>query len=305
MKQAASGSKPVRHGLRSMTGYGRAEAVEGAFVAVAEISSVNRRQLDIRIHLPRCLALREVVFNDLVQTRLSRGHVTASVHLTSSDAMAGVNGLSRSQAHAAIEALRATAATLGLTDDLCASHLLQLTAVQRDAREPLTDAAAESAAVAAFTAALDALCDMRVVEGTRLGRDLTQRLESLRRRTERITTRAPEVAVAYRDLLQRRLAEAGHDAALEDEAFRRELLLFATRSDITEEITRLHSHFEQAADFLRSKQAVGRALDFLVQEISREINTLGSKASDARISREVVEFKTELDRFREQVQNVE
>ncbi len=303
--RSADDQQAPGHGLRSMTGYGRGESAEGAFTAVAEINSVNRRQLDVRLQLPRWLALREAIFTDRVKARLSRGHVNASVQVISKEAADGVNGVSYAQLHSAVEAIRKTAAKLGLTDDLSASHLLQLSAGPGASQETGPHAAAESAAVTAFAKALDELCRMRAVEGARLECDLRQHLESLRLRVSAIEACAPDIPVAYRELLQRRLSEAGHAAALDDEVLRRELLLFATRSDVTEEITRLYSHFEQVSEFLQKSEPVGRALDFLVQEMSREINTLGAKAADARISREVVGFKTELDRFREQVQNVE
>ncbi len=297
--------KQSGRGLRSMTGYGRGQAEKGTCAAIAEITSVNRRQLDIRLQLPRCPALRETVFHDLIQQRLSRGHVTATIRLTSQDRETGVAGLTRTQMRTAVETLRANAAALGLRDDLCASHLLQLAPGSHEEEGPEPDPDAEEAAVAAFMQALDALCAMRAAEGARLRCDLQRRLIVLRGILDTIRVRTPDVVAAYREALQRRLADAGHEAALEDEPFRRELLLFTTRSDITEETTRLDSHFEQAHDFLGSPEAVGRTLDFLVQEMSREINTLGAKASDAQISRAVVAFKTELDRFREQVQNVE
>ncbi len=297
--------KPSGCGLRSMTGYGRGKAEKGTCVAVAEIQSVNRRQLDIHLQLPRRPVLQEKVFHDLIQQRLSRGHVTAAIRLTSQEREADVAGLTRTQMRTAVETLRCAAAALGLRDDLRASHLLSLPPESREDEGWESDADAENAAVAAFTQALDALCEMRAAEGDRLRCDLEQRLRALRGFLDRIRGRAPHVVAAYRELLQRRLAEAGHEAALEDEPFRRELLLFSTRSDITEETIRLDSHFEQARVFLESREPVGRTLDFLVQEMSREINTLGAKASDAQISRDVVAFKTELDRFREQVQNVE
>lgn len=292
-------------GLRSMTGYGRGESTVGACTVIAEICSVNRRQLDIRLQLPRGLASRETVFTEKVRARLSRGQVTGSVQIVASEGNAGVNGLSLAQCQAAIGALRETAASLGLPDDLRASHLLRLSADPGTPSFAETAATVESAAVTAFKDALETLCGVRTEEGGRLERDLKQRLECLRRHVDVIAARAPDVPVAYRALLQQRLEEAGHAGALEDEALRRELLLFATRSDITEEITRLRSHFEQADEFIRARGPAGRGLDFLAQEMAREINTLGVKAADARISREVVAFKTELERFREQVQNVE
>lgn len=286
-----------------MTGYGRGESVHGAFTAVAEINSVNRRQLDVRLQLPHCLASRETRFAGLVKKRLSRGQVTGFVSLNAP--AANKTGWSREQTRAIIEDLRETALELGLPDDLRASHLLQLSSLKRETNIETPHPDAEHAAVKAFEEALDALCVMRAREGERLRGELEQMLVRLQQRLDAIAARAPAVVSAYRSVLQRRLAEAEQDAALEDDAFRRELLLFASRSDVTEEITRLRSHFEQTSACLQGNQATGRALDFLAQEMSREINTLGAKAADVAITRMVVKFKTELDRFREQVQNME
>lgn len=294
--------------LRSMTGYGRGEAAADGIAAVAEISSLNRRQMDIRLHLPRGLAIRETTFIERVQRRLSRGQVSATVTVdaTASGASAEPVQLPRRQAEVWITALRTIANDLKLSDDLGASHLLQLPGMLPS---PSADAGlppqAESLALCAFDAALDALCAMREQEGLRLRQDLALRLVRLQAYLDAIARRAPDVVIAWRNLLQRRLADAGQTVALEDETFRRELLVFATRADITEEITRLRSHFEQAEGFMQSAEPVGRALDFLAQEMAREINTLGAKAADAEISGQVVGFKTELDRFREQIQNVE
>lgn len=301
-----SGTVPRWTGLRSMTGYGRGAADADGIRVVVEMASVNRRQLDVRLNLPRMLALREPVFIEMVRGRLTRGYLTAN--LTVDIAAAGeLNDaiLNEDKARAWVRVLRETAARLDLADDLQASILPGLPGVLPEGTGRELPPGVESVAVRAFDAALDALCSMRETEGVRLREDLSRRLNLLSELLDAIGQRAPEVAAACRELLQRRLAEAGEDAALEDEVFRRELLFYIGRCDVTEEITRLRSHFEQATGFLNATEPVGRTLDFLVQEMAREINTLGSKASDAAISRDVVGFKTELERFREQVQNVE
>jgi uncharacterized protein (TIGR00255 family) len=147
---------------------------------------------------------------------------------------------------------------------------------------------------------------MREREGGHLQKDLCHRITLMRRSVERVRKHSPAVQKRYREQLLERIKSAGLDAAqLDEERLLREVVYFADRSDITEELTRLKSHFQQFDDYIDSNEPVGRTLDFLAQEMNREINTIGSKANDSTISREVVVLKTELEKFREQVQNVE
>jgi len=154
--------------------------------------------------------------------------------------------------------------------------------------------------------ALAALVKMREREGAHLAEDLTARISIMWESVEKIQKQSPQTAENYRKQLHERIKNAGlENIAPDDERLLKEIVLFADRSDISEELTRLQSHFKQFEDCRKSKEPVGRTLDFLAQEMNREINTIGSKANDAVISREVVTLKTELERFREQVQNVE
>jgi uncharacterized protein (TIGR00255 family) len=158
----------------------------------------------------------------------------------------------------------------------------------------------------ALTKALDLMLKMRAREGAWLGRDLKTRMARMRAGVARVKRRAPQVAEHYRAQLLARIKSAELESpALEDERLLKEVFYFADHSDISEELTRLESHFHQFDDCVKSGEPVGRTLDFLAQEINREINTLGSKANDSMISREVVVLKAELEKFREQVQNVE
>jgi uncharacterized protein (TIGR00255 family) len=158
----------------------------------------------------------------------------------------------------------------------------------------------------ALRAGLGSMDQMRRREGEALASDLADRIRLLREAAERVRERAPQVMVRYRENLTQRLRAAGLEGIpVEDERILKELVVYADRSDISEELARLDSHFQQFEDCRRSKEAVGRTLDFLAQEMNREINTIGSKANDAVISVEVVRLKTELERFREQAQNVE
>ncbi|HYT58587.1 MAG TPA: YicC/YloC family endoribonuclease, partial [Haliangiales bacterium] len=173
--------------------------------------------------------------------------------------------------------------------------------------EELTDSETFRPAVEkALKNALDALIGMREREGVHLTRDLEKRIAVMRKSVERVQKQAPEVLKRYQEQLRERIKNAGLEMpGVEDERLLKEIVYFADRSDISEELTRLQSHFQQFDDCVKSKEPVGRTLDFLAQEMNREVNTVGSKANDSLISREVVTLKAELEKFREQVQNVE
>ena len=293
--------------LMSMTGRGTGSAAGRLARAEAELSSVNRKQLDVGVGLPRFLASFEARVQAQIQAALSRGRVTGEIRVTWAEAAqrAGVR-VDEALARAQVGALRAAAKKLGLPDDLKASALLALPGVVV-AEHGAKDIEALWPVVAqALGAALEQLQAMRRKEGAALGRDLRARLKTLARLAGEIGARAPAVAETYRANLQKRIAAALPGSELAgDERLLKEVALFADRTDITEEQVRLESHLRQAADLLKAGGVAGRTLDFLVQELGREINTIGSKANDGEITRRVIAFKTELERIREQVQNIE
>ncbi len=293
--------------VMSMTGRGTGAAAGRWARVEAELSSVNRKQLDVNVGLPRDLASFESRIQGRIQQVVTRGRVTGEIRVTWAAAAqaAGVK-VDEGLAAAQVAALRRAAKKLGLPDDLKASLLMALPGVvafehraaDLDALWPVVDQA--------LAAALGNLQRMRQKEGAALKRDLEARLKQLRALARAIGARAPGVAETYRANLLRRIGEALPGADLAgDERLLKEVALFADRSDITEERVRLDSHLAQAAALLKGGGVAGRTLDFLVQEMGREINTIGSKANDAEITRRVIDFKAELERIREQVQNIE
>lgn len=294
--------------LRSMTGRGTGSAEHAAGRVDVELSSVNRKQLDVNVTLPKELSFLEADVLQAIQGQLSRGRVSGEMHWT------GCPGKGRRRlrvdlptAKAVVAALRQAANELGLADDLGASLLMEWPEVlffDSDAEERM---AIKTLAMRALQAALRSLLDMRCKEGAALGADLRKRLTTLKQLGQEIGARAPQVAKAYREHLLARIAEVlpNADTRMEDERLLKEIALFADRSDITEERVRLASHARQFGALLKEGGAVGRKLDFLVQEMGREINTIGAKANDGEIARRVIDFKAELERIREQVQNLE
>jgi len=289
-----------------MTGFGRGEASAGGITIETELSSVNRKRFDARISLPRPLMMLESQAYELLREKMSRGMINGSVKMdVSGTARRKCLVINRDTAKACISGLRKTAAELRLDDNLSARELVYLPDVVRHESLPVDAQCVWPLLKTALRKALEELIENRKTEGKAIERDLVRRFTALRRMLEQIRKKAPRVANHYRTALRKRISSMGIALPLTDAGLMRELALFAERSDISEEIVRLQSHFAQASKFVRSKTSSGRGLDFLCQEMFREINTIGSKANDASITRHVIAFKTDLESIREQVQNVE
>ena len=290
-----------------MTGYGRGECSQDGFKVTAELGAVNRRQSEISVNLPRELEMLETQIRDVINREIARGRVTARIGIHTA------NGRLSAQAHINLPLAKAYTTELGklakqlkLSGDVTLDQVLRAPGVfQTD--EELVDAEAIWPAVEkALRQALTALLKMREREGGHLARDLTARVGVMRRAMEKIQKQAPQTAENHRQQLLTRIRAAGlENIPPDDERLLKEVVLFADRSDISEELTRLQSHFQQFEDCRQAKEPVGRTLDFLAQEMNREINTIGSKANDSVVAREVVTLKAELEKFREQAQNVE
>jgi len=288
-----------------MTGQGRGECTRDGVRVVVELRAVNRRQAEIMVQLPEALGALESRVRDVVGATVSRGRCEVRVQweLPGGTAPARLN-LSVALAYAA-ELTRLSTA-LGRQEVPSLEVLIRCPGVLESGGQAGTGDEHWPVLEEALKAGLSAMDAMRRREGEALASDLAQRIQSLRDASARVRERAPAVMARYQEQLVQRLRGAGLEGVgAEDERVLKELVIYADRSDISEELARLESHFVQFEDCRRSKEAVGRTLDFLAQEMNREINTVGSKANDAAISGEVVRLKTELERFREQAQNVE
>lgn len=293
--------------LMSMTGRGTGAAANRLVRVEAELSSVNRKQLDVNVGLPRFLLSFESRMQERVQRVISRGRLSGEIRVTwTESAQATGVRVNEGLARAQVAALRATAKKMGLPDDLKASTLMALPEVVGFERDAADIEALWPVVQKALDTALTRLHAMRKKEGTALARDLRARLKGLEVLARKIGVHAPAVAETYRRNLLKRIGTALPGAELAgDERVLKEIALFADRADITEERVRLDSHLKQVDGLLKTGGVIGRTLDFLVQEMGREINTIGSKANDGEITRQVIAFKTELERIREQVQNIE
>jgi uncharacterized protein (TIGR00255 family) len=290
-----------------MTGYGRGECSQDGFKITVELSSVNRKQAEISCNLPRELELLEGQMRDVLNRAVARGRVTVrvSIHTARGRDSARMH-LNTDLARAYAKELAALAKQLKLKDDVTLDQLVRAPGVFQTDEELAGEEDFWPAVEAALNKALAALLKMRAREGAHLSKDLVNRIGIMRGAVEHVKKNAPLVAERYRTALLERIKAAGlENITLDDERLLKEVVLFADRSDISEELTRLQSHFQQFDELTKSKEPIGRTLDFLAQEINREVNTIGSKANDSLISREVVTLKAELEKFREQAMNVE
>jgi len=288
-----------------MTGYGRAEVVHAGRKFSVELNSVNRKQSDIVINLPRDLGELEPRIRQTINENISRGRTNATIALHSSPNGARNLALDTELARSYHEAMRALQKELNTPGEITISTILQAPGVMRFPEQVLNAEEAWPAIDRALRGALSDLIKMREREGKHLAKDLIHRLKAIRRKLKEIHAFHPDVVKRYRAVLLDRIQKAGLPIASDDERLLKEISFFADRADVSEELTRLESHLAQFAHHLRSKEPVGRTLEFITQEMFRELNTLGAKANDAAISQRVIACKAELEKIREQSQNLE
>jgi len=291
--------------MHSMTGFGRGTAAVDAWLATVEISSVNRKQAEVVLQAPRELAELEARIRQTVLSIVSRGRIQVSVNLERCSGLAAKIQVDAALAQAFANAFQELGKSVGHEILPTAGDYLRQPGIIATGNGGIDAEAAWLAIAPALHTALGHLADMRVSEGSHLKADFIARLETLVALTHRIASEAPGRMGRQRELLSKRLRDAGLELDPSDERVTKEIALFADRCDVSEELTRLDSHFAKFHDYLEASEPSGRALDFLCQELFREFNTIGSKANDASIAQTIVEAKTELEKIREQVQNVE
>jgi uncharacterized protein (TIGR00255 family) len=292
--------------MRSMTGYGRGESAKDGFKFTVELNSINRKQSDISINLPKEFVELEPRIRDEINAHLSRGRINVVVayHRSGAKVEDSVE-LDTGLAKAYSRAIQKLHKELKLEGALTLDTILRAPGVMKLAETTVDAEEVWPSVETALRKAVTGLVKMREKEGKFLANDLAQRLGFLETGLDQIRKSAPEIVKRYREQLHARVKETGLEIPLDDERLLKEVVFFADRCDISEEITRLASHLKQFRDCLKSNEPVGRTLDFLAQEMGREINTIGSKANAAEISQQVVKMKAELEKIREQIQNIE
>ena len=291
--------------MQSMTGYGRSEVHNAQLRLTVEARSVNHRYLDVALRYPRLYTPLEARMKRLVSSHFARGRIDITIVAQAGGAERRTLLLDYALAQQYYHALQQLQETLGLPGSIDLSTILSLRDILtvEEASADVEDA--WDLIAAGLEDAMQALKDMRLQEGEFLCRDLQERLQTILQQVDAIRQRVPLVVTEYRQRLEQRVQELFQQFALDAERVSQEAILFAERADVTEELIRLEAHMQAFARLLLSPEAVGRKIEFLLQEMHREVNTIASKSNDAEISQRVVDVKSELERMREQIQNIE
>ncbi|MBQ7131022.1 MAG: YicC family protein [Oscillospiraceae bacterium] len=291
--------------LRSMTGYGRAQEIIDGRDILVEIRAVNHRYYEFSARIPRAYGYLEEKLKSFLQGKVSRGKVEVNVTIFNTEGKDALVEVNKSIAHGYINALNNVNEELNLRNDLALSHIMRLPdvfTVQKtvDDEEVIWDCVSKVA-----SDALDKFVTMRITEGERLKADLSDKLSCLEDMVSFVEEQSPRLTENYRSKLYNKLKEILGDTNIDEQRILTEAAIFSEKVAVDEETVRLRSHISQFREMLCEDIPVGRKLDFLIQEMNRETNTIGSKAQDLSITRKVVDMKSEIEKIREQIQNIE
>lgn len=291
--------------IRSMTGYGAAEEIIGGRDIRVEIKSVNHRYFEFAVRAPRAYGYLEDKLKRLASESISRGKVEAGVSIQNLEGPNEAVTINRELAASYVAALRSVAGELGVRDDISLSTVARFPDVFTVTRTEDDEEEVWRAVKSVADKAVAAFVSMRETEGEKMREDLLSRCDFIIGCVEKVEERSPQTVAEYREKLYARMCEVLQDAKLEEARILTEAAIYADKVAVAEETVRLRSHIDQFRAILELKEPVGRKLDFLVQEINREANTIGSKACDVQLARVVVDLKSEIEKIREQIQNIE
>lgn len=290
--------------LRSMTGFGHYEYTENDITFTIEIKTVNHRYFDIFLRMPKQISAFEDRVRSVISSRIQRGKIDVYITYDNKSGNAQEVVLDEKLAKAYCDALKKIAGNLGLRDDISASSLARFPDILKVEKKDFDDTIGlilEKTVERATTV----LLEMREKEGEKLKESMMLNLSAIESHLDRIRFKAPTIVKEYKEKLETRINELVDSQKIDPSRLAMEVAIFADKCSIDEEIVRLGSHISQMRDMLNEGSPVGKKLDFLIQELNREVNTIGSKASDLEITRSVVELKSEIEKLREQVQNIE
>jgi len=293
--------------IKSMTGFGRGEAISTGKRIQVEMKSLNHRYLEIFLRMPATLFPLETEIKKKIGERFSRGKIEVSIRMDNEANQDGTQTLMLNlplvrQYYSLLSQIKEELHLPGEVTLEMISGFRDLY-VPKEVEEDV--ASLWKGLEGGLAEAMDKLTDMRITEGEALGRDLACRMNKIQQLLRIIALRAPEVVVEYRQRLSDRVRELTQGMIIDEARIHQEVAILAEKSDITEEVVRLESHIDQFMELLAGEEAIGRKVDFLIQEMNREINTIGSKSGDGETARQVIEIKSELAKVREQIQNVE
>ena len=291
--------------VRSMTGFGRGKLCESGLEATVELKSVNHRYFEFSSRLPRGCAYLEEPLKDFCRGKISRGKLEISVTVEENGADSTLIEINEPFADAYFAALKKLSERYGIENDMKLSSLVGAADIFNVKKQQAAEETVTAVVLGAADEALKSFIAMREAEGIKLERDVRYRAELILGKVEFIEKQSPETVKAYRDKLEQRIRELLSDASVDEQRLLTETAIFADKTAVDEETVRLRSHISQLCALLESDEPVGRKLDFIVQEMNREANTIGSKAQDIEIAHTVVDIKAEIEKIREQIQNIE
>ena len=291
--------------IRSMTGFGREHAIINGREILAEIKSVNHKYFEFSTKLHRSYSYLEPRLKTLLKEKITRGKVELSLSVYNIDVKDTTVRINENIAAGYIEAVRKAAPDLGLTDNLCATDLFRIPDVFTVIKEEEDEEAIWQDISSVVNAALDKFVAMREAEGAALKADVLEKAANIEQMVGKIEQYSPESTEMYRKKLEDKMKEVLESTEIDEQRILLEAAIFSEKTAVDEETVRLRSHIAQLREMMESEKEIGRKIDFLIQEINRETNTIGSKSADIRITRLVVDMKSEIEKIREQIQNIE
>ena len=291
--------------IKSMTGYGRCQQLADGMNITVEIKSVNHRYFEFSSKLPRSYGFLDEKLKSFFNGKLTRGKMECYVQIEAVEEPDTVISLNHSLVKGYLDAYRELAETYGLENDVKVSDISRVSDIFSVRKQAADEDRIWAAVQTVAEAALDGFIAMREREGARLKADVLTRLDEIIRNVEFIEERSPQTVAEYNEKLLGRLRELLGETHIDEQRILTEAAIFADKIAVAEETVRLRSHISQLRSFLDQSDAVGKKMDFLVQELNREANTIGSKAQDVEIARRVVSIKAEIEKIREQIQNIE
>ena len=291
--------------MNSMTGFGRGESESNGLTITVELKSVNHRFLDLSIRTPRQLSALEEVVRQTLKSRFARGRVEASVYCNFADSAMKNVSINMQLVESYLSAAKTISKVTGIRSKVSMAEILRLPEVISFEKAEIDEETIRPVLEDALNKACDALAASRKAEGQRISQDILARIDILAGLVSEIEAREPIVIEEYRQRLKAKLEEYLGDTEIDQNRFNQEILYFTDKANVTEEMVRLKSHFVQLRETLSRDSANGRSLDFIVQELNREFNTTGSKSSDLTVTNCVLSAKAEVEKIREQVQNIE
>ena len=291
--------------IRSMTGFGRAEQERNGFNITVEIKSVNHRYFEFSSRIPRAYQYLEEKLKAFCQSRISRGKVEIYVTLEDIENGNTLIDINDEYCKAYINALKTLSEQYSLKDDISVMTVARNTEIFKITKPDIDTNKVTDAVLSVADEAITAFIAMRETEGVRLKNDVNNRIDFILKKVEFIEERSPETIKLYRERIEQKVRELLESAQVDEPRLLTETAVFADKVAVAEETVRLRSHMQQLSQLLEGNEAIGRKLDFIVQEMNRETNTIGSKAQDIEIARAVVDIKSEIEKIREQIQNIE